>query len=185
MSALTAFSAAESTFFDVVAGHAERSPDQPALVALGFAPISYQDLFVQTGKIWDCLRDAGIKYGSQIGIALPSGPESAITTIAIAAHATCVPFNPRLSQSEFERELKHFNLDALIVRGRLDSPVRAAAESGLNVSPAPPVLLRKADWSSAAKRGNPSRLGRSVKFLSVVPALCRATSAKPSHSERV
>jgi acyl-CoA synthetase (AMP-forming)/AMP-acid ligase II len=38
--------------------------------------------------------------------------------------------NPRLSQSEFERELKRFNLDALIVPGRLDSPVRAAAESG-------------------------------------------------------
>jgi acyl-CoA synthetase (AMP-forming)/AMP-acid ligase II/thioesterase domain-containing protein/acyl carrier protein len=130
MPALTAFAAAESTFFDVVAGHAERNPDQLALVALGFAPISYGDLLVQTDKIWDCLRDAGIKYGSQIGIALPSGPESAITTIAIAAHATCVPFNPRLSQSEFERELKRFNLDALIVPGRLDSAVRAAAESG-------------------------------------------------------
>jgi acyl-CoA synthetase (AMP-forming)/AMP-acid ligase II len=91
MSALTAFGTAESTFLDVFAGHAERNPDQPALVALGFAPISYRDLLVQTGKIWDCLRDAGIKYGSQIGIALPSGPESAITTIAIAAHATCVP----------------------------------------------------------------------------------------------
>src|ERR1700722_19829159 len=130
MAVLTAFATAESTFLDVVAGHAERNPVQPALVALGFAPISYRDLLVQTGKIWDCLRDAGVKYGSQIGIALPSGAESAITTIAIAAHATCVPFNPPLSQSEFERELKRFNLDALIVPGRPDSPVRAAAESG-------------------------------------------------------
>ena len=41
-----------------------------------------------------------------------------------------MPLNPRLSQSEFERELKRFNLDALIVPGRLNSPVRAAAESG-------------------------------------------------------
>jgi acyl-CoA synthetase (AMP-forming)/AMP-acid ligase II/thioesterase domain-containing protein len=130
MSALTAFATAESTFLDVVAGHAERNPDQPALVALGFTPISYRDLLVQTGKIWDCLNDAGVKYGSQIGIALPSGLESAITTIAIATHATCVPFNPRLSQSEFERELNRFNLDALVVPERLDSPVRAAAESG-------------------------------------------------------
>ena len=93
MSALTAFATAESTFFDLVAGHAERNPDQPALVALGFAPISYRDLLIQTGKIWDCLRDAGIKYGSQIGIALQSGPESAIATIAIAANPTCLPFN--------------------------------------------------------------------------------------------
>ena len=75
MSALTAFATAKSTFFDVVTGHAERNPDQPALVALGFAPISYRDLLIQTGKIWDSLRDAGVKYGSQIGIALPSGPE--------------------------------------------------------------------------------------------------------------
>ena len=130
MSALMAFAAAELTFFDLVVGHAERNPDQPALVALGCAPISYRDLLVQTGKIWDCLRDAGIRYGFTIGIALPSGPESAITTIAIAAHATCVPFNPRLSQSEFERELKRFNLDALVVPERSHSPVRAAAGSG-------------------------------------------------------
>ena len=47
MSALTAFATAESTFFDVVAGHAERNPDQPTLVALGFAPISYRYLLVR------------------------------------------------------------------------------------------------------------------------------------------
>ena len=130
MSALTAFDNQEATFFDVLAGHAEDCPDQAALVALGCAPISYRDLLVQTGKIWDSLREAGIRYGSQIGIVLPSGLDSAITTIAIAAHATCVPFNPRLSQNEFERELRRFNLDALIVPGRLDFPVHAAAESG-------------------------------------------------------
>ena len=50
MSVLTAFAAAESTFFDVVAGHAERNPDQPALVALGCAPTSYRNLSCPDGQ---------------------------------------------------------------------------------------------------------------------------------------
>ena len=39
-----------------------------------------------------------------------------------------------------------------------------------NASPAPLALLRKASWSSAAKRVKPFRLERSVKFSSVAPA---------------
>ena len=120
----------ERTFFDLIVGHATRDPDRPAIVSLGSDPLSYGKLVSQIREIWDALRDAGVGHGSQVAVALPSGPESVISTVAIASCATCVPLNPHLSQSEFERELNRSSLDALIVPGWVDSSVRAVAESG-------------------------------------------------------
>jgi acyl-CoA synthetase (AMP-forming)/AMP-acid ligase II/thioesterase domain-containing protein len=120
----------ELTIFDVFVDHAARDQDRPAIVSLGSDPLSFRKLVALIGGIWDALRDAGVGYGSQVAIALPSGLESLISTVAIASHATCVPLNPHLSQSEFEQELARLSLDALIVPEWLDSPVRTAAENG-------------------------------------------------------
>ena len=117
------------TFFDIIVDHAARGQDRAAIVGLGADPLSYRKLVAQVGGIWDTLRDAGVGYGSQVAIALPSGLESVISTVAIASHATCVPLNPHLSQVEFEQQLARLSLDALIVPEWLHSPVRAAAEN--------------------------------------------------------
>jgi oxalate---CoA ligase len=120
----------ERVFFDVIVDHAGRDHDRIAIVGSGSDLLSYRKLVAQIGGIWDTLRDAGVGYGSQVAIALPSGLESVISTVAIASHATCVPLNPHLTQSEFEQQLARLSLDALIVPEWLDSPVRAAAENG-------------------------------------------------------
>ena len=120
----------ERTFFDVIVDHAARDQNRPAIVGLESDPISFGKLVAQIGGVWDVLRDAGVGYGSKVAIAIPSGLELAVCTVAIASHATCVPLNPRLTLSEFERELAMLSLDALIVPAWLDSPVRAAAENG-------------------------------------------------------
>jgi acyl-CoA synthetase (AMP-forming)/AMP-acid ligase II/acyl carrier protein len=120
----------ELTFFDVIVSHAARDPDRAAIVSLGSKPLSYEKLVGQIKIISDTLRDGGVGHGSQVAIALPSGRESVISTVAIASCATCVPLNPHLSQNEFERELSRSRLDALVVPEWMDSPVRAAAESG-------------------------------------------------------
>jgi acyl-CoA synthetase (AMP-forming)/AMP-acid ligase II/thioesterase domain-containing protein len=120
----------ERTFFDVIVDHAARDQDRAAIAGLGSDPLSYRKLVAQIGDIWDTLRDAGVGHGSQVAVALPSGLESVISTVAIASHATCVPLNPHLSQSEFEQQLAGLSLDALIVPEWLDSPVRAASENG-------------------------------------------------------
>ena len=117
------------TFFDIIVDHAARGQDRAAIVGLGADPLSYRKLVAQVGGIWDTLRDAGVGYGSQVAIALPSGLESVISTVAIASHATCVPLNPHLSQVEFEQQLARLSLDALIVPEWLHSPVCAAAEN--------------------------------------------------------
>jgi oxalate---CoA ligase len=116
------------TFFDVLVDQAARHQDRAAIVASGSDPLSFRDLITQIDSIWDSLRGGGVGVGSHVGIALPSGLESVISTVAIASHATCVPLNPRLSQSEFEQELVRLSLDALIVPDWLESPARAAAE---------------------------------------------------------
>ena len=120
----------KATFFDVLADHARRAPNRPALIPSGTEQLSFGQLTDRIKSIWDILRDGGVGYGSKVAIVLPSGLESVITTVAIASHATCVPLNPRLSQIEFERELTRIKLDALIIPDWLDSPVRAVAERG-------------------------------------------------------
>ena len=120
----------ERTFFDIVADYGRQVPDRPAVVSSGTDPLSFGKLVSHIENIWTTLRDAGVTYGSKVGIALPSGLESVISTVAIASHATFIPFNPRLTQSEFEQELTRLNLDALIVPEWLKSPAHAAAQNG-------------------------------------------------------
>ena len=117
--------------FDIISSHSYRDPDHPAILASGSEALSFKDLIACVEKIWETLREGGVRHGARIGIVLPSGPESAITTVAIASHATCVPLNPRLSQSEFERELSRLDLDALVVPAWLQSAAHVAAEGSL------------------------------------------------------
>ncbi len=121
----------QHTFFDIIVQHATRDRDRPAIISSGLDALSYQDLIGLIGRIWDALCAAGVEYGAQVGIALPSGLESVLSTVAIASHATCVPLNPRLTHGEFEQELARLNLDALIVPCWVESPARAAAEGDL------------------------------------------------------
>ena len=122
-------SSAGKTFYDVVVEHAACHRDRPAIVASGSSPLTFRELIALIEGMWDSLRAGGVGAGSHIGVALPSGLESLLSTVAIASHATCVPLNPRLSQSEFEQELVRLSLDGLIVPGWLESPVRAAVET--------------------------------------------------------
>ena len=106
---------AKSTIFKVIAGHAARQPDRPALLSPGLAPLSFADLFAQIGSVWKALSDVGLTHHSRVGLALPSGPESALITVAIASSATAVPLNPSLGSDEFEHDLARFDLDALVL----------------------------------------------------------------------
>ena len=113
----------QRTFFDVVVDHANRGRDRVAIVSLAIRLNFFRKLDLSHRNIWNTVRDAGVTYGSKVGIALPSGLESVIATVAVASHATFIPFNPRLTQSEFEQELSADK------PGRADSP-RMAQVSG-------------------------------------------------------
>ena len=68
----------------------------PGVVALDHVDLSVSrgEVIALIGEIWASLRAGGIGVGSHIGVALPSGLESVLSTVAIASHATCVPLNP-------------------------------------------------------------------------------------------
>jgi acyl-CoA synthetase (AMP-forming)/AMP-acid ligase II/thioesterase domain-containing protein len=176
----------ERTFFDIVADYGRQVPDRPAVVSSGTDPLSFGKLVSHIENIWTTLRDAGVTYGSKVGIALPSGLESVISTVAIASHATFIPFNPRLTQSEFEPELSRLNLDALIVPEGLKSPVRAAAQNGSyalfeasTASPSPTNFRLRCTRSAKSPRLEPAEIS------SESPVMILRTSATTGPSKLV
>ena len=136
-------SKAQRTFFDVIADHAARDQDRPAIVSSGTDPLSFRELVTLIGGIWETLREAGVGYGSQVAIALPSGLESVISTVAIASHATCVPLNPNSRKVNSSGNWRDSHLDALIVPAWHDSRLRAASENGSYGCSRPPKCRRR------------------------------------------
>src|SRR5579859_3122717 len=74
--------------------HAERTPNAPAILAPGRAPLTYSRLFQHIEKVGNTLRAMGPSHHDRVAIVLPNGPEMAVATLAVAASATCAPMNP-------------------------------------------------------------------------------------------
>jgi acyl-CoA synthetase (AMP-forming)/AMP-acid ligase II/thioesterase domain-containing protein/acyl carrier protein len=106
---------AGKTIGAVIDDHARRAPDRPAILTETMGSMSYQSLVSHIAKTRDTFRNAGIGSAGRIGIALPSGAEAAIATIATAAHATCVLFHPDAPRDDIVRELDRLPLDAMIL----------------------------------------------------------------------
>ena len=104
-----------STIAEVLAGHAARDPDAPAIVSPGLPALSFGDLERQVRRVGGQLRAAGIGSASRVGIALERGPEAALLNVAICANATVLPFNPNLPPAELRQELERVRLDGLVI----------------------------------------------------------------------
>jgi oxalate---CoA ligase len=175
-----------ATIFDTIAGYAARQSNRPAILASGLDPLSFGALVDQIENIWETLGEAGVGLQSHIGIALPTGPESALLTVAVASRAAAVPLNPLLSPDEFERELIRLSIDALILPNWTESPARSAA----NKASFALFEMSKARTSLATAelrclRKNGARCDR-VKRLSPLPAsLLLRTSATTGPSKLV
>ena len=72
-----------STIAEVLAGHAARDANAPAIVSAGLAALSFGDLERHVRQIGAQLRAAGIGASSRVGIALQRGPEAALLNVAI------------------------------------------------------------------------------------------------------
>ena len=103
-----------STVGNIIASHAMRRPDAPAIVCPNLEVLSFGDLARCVELIGDQLRGAGVSTNSRIGVALPRGPAAAILSIAACCNGILVPLNPGLSNTDLEAELKCLRLDALI-----------------------------------------------------------------------
>jgi acyl-CoA synthetase (AMP-forming)/AMP-acid ligase II/acyl carrier protein len=106
-----------STIGEILAGHAARDPDAPAIVCPGIDTLSFGDLERHIQQIGAQLRGAGIGSDSRVGIVLQRGPEAALLNVAICCAATVLPFNPNLPAADLQEELKRVRVDALVLPG--------------------------------------------------------------------
>jgi acyl-CoA synthetase (AMP-forming)/AMP-acid ligase II/thioesterase domain-containing protein len=110
----------DTTVGKIIASHATRRPNAPAIVCPDLELLSFGDLARYVQLIGNQLSAAGVSSNSRIGIALSRGPAAAILSIAACCNAILVPLNPSLSNTDLEAELTHLRLDALIVSNVLD-----------------------------------------------------------------
>ena len=111
-----------STIADVLAGHAMRDPEAPAIVCPSLGTLSFGSLARHVQQIRTALATAGIGPSSRVGIALQRGPEAALLNVAISANAAVLPINPNLPPAELREELKRIRVHALVVPGEAGLP---------------------------------------------------------------
>ncbi|MHB9026166.1 MAG: AMP-binding protein [Armatimonadota bacterium] len=112
---------------DIIAGHAEQTPDAPAMLAPGRAALDYRRLWEQVERTAAALRVRGVGRGDRVAVVLPNGPEMAVAFLAVASCAACAPLNPAYRRQEFDFYLGDLGAKALIVAAGEDSPARDAA----------------------------------------------------------
>src|ERR1043166_6854354 len=107
--------------------HAERTPDAPAILAPGRAPLTYSRLYQHIDKVGNTLRATGLGRHDRVAVVLPNGPDMAVAVLAVAASATCAPMNPAYGAEELDRYFADLRPRALITQ--VDSPARRVALS--------------------------------------------------------
>jgi oxalate---CoA ligase len=107
---------------------AELQPDQAAIVATGFQPLSYRELQCLINEVRAALRLAGLGRSARIAIAIPNGPHAALAIVAVACSAVSVPLNPLQTLREVEIGLTALRPDAVLVFRGTGSVARQAAE---------------------------------------------------------
>ncbi len=118
----------QRTIGEAIRAHAEARPGQPAVVASRFAPLSYAELQQQIDEIGVGLRQAGFDRHSRIAVGIANGAEAALAIVAVAAAATAVPLDPKLTFTEVEKCLRILRPNAVLVPHGADSAARKVAE---------------------------------------------------------
>ena len=127
--------------------HAKRSPDAPAILASGRAPLTYSRLYRHIDEMGRTLRAMGIARRDRVAVVLPNGPEMAVTILTVAASATCAPMNPAYGAEELDRYFADLRPRALITSAGMDSPAsRVARARG----------IRSRWWSGRTRKATPS-----------------------------
>ena len=112
---------------ELLACHSRTAPERDAILAAGRSPMTYQALWTAAKDTLHGLRSLGVSRGERVAVALPDGPETAVTIISIAASAVCVPLNPDFTADECRRYFAELGVTALLTRPDINSASRAAA----------------------------------------------------------
>jgi len=120
----------ESTLRGMLEARARQTPELPAILAPGRAPLGYRALLAQVDGVAATLARAGLGRQARVALVAPAGPEMAVALLAVAATAVCVPLNPAYPAPELDAILAEAKLDALIAPPGAP-PLAAARRLGL------------------------------------------------------
>ncbi|MGB8646884.1 MAG: AMP-binding protein [Anaerolineae bacterium] len=116
------------TLPNIIAAHADTSPDSIALLAPGQAPLTYRQLATEIDIAVQQLHSFGIERQDRVAIVLPNGPHMAVAFLAVAACAVSAPLNPTYRAEEFDFFLSDLRPRALVVlAGQPDSTAAQVA----------------------------------------------------------
>ena len=116
-----------TTLSEMIAIHAQDTPDAIAISAPAAKPLTYRALHVLVGNTVSALNKLGVGRGDRVGIVLPNCPEMATAFVTIASGCTAAPLNMAYRADEFEFYLSDLKAKALVVASGSDTPARAVA----------------------------------------------------------
>jgi acyl-CoA synthetase (AMP-forming)/AMP-acid ligase II/acyl carrier protein len=120
------------TLSELLATHAARRPQAPAVKALDRPDLSYQRLDRLARSTGDDLRAMGIEGRDRVVIVLPNGPEMATAFLSVALVAEAAPLNPAFTKAEFAFYLEDLKARAVVVADPdLTECTAAARELGI------------------------------------------------------
>jgi acyl-CoA synthetase (AMP-forming)/AMP-acid ligase II len=114
---------------DLLAHHARRIPDAPAILGQARAPLTYGRLHQHIDTMGRTLRAMGVGRHDRVAVVLPNGPELAVAILTVASSAVCAPVNPSFGIEELEGYFADLCPRAVITPAGIDSPARHAARS--------------------------------------------------------
>ena len=138
-------------------------PNSTAVVATGFAPLSYGALRDYLARSTARLRESGLNRSARVAVALPSGADGALAIVATACAAVAVPIDTQLTAPEIGARLASLRPRAVIVPADGSSPAREAA-------------IARGVAIIEAVRDEPGKLGLSLSAPRIGPA---AASGEP------
>ena len=101
----------------------------PALVFVDGPTPTYGDLDKQIKFVADALAGPGASIDDTIGIAVRYGVEVTVTFLAVTAVSAAAPLNPTYQEPEFDFEIQHPGLAAIIVGTGSEEIVAATSAS--------------------------------------------------------
>ena len=129
-----------STVGSEIRRYADLQPDHTAVVASGFAPLSYRELQCLIDEVRAALRLAGFSRSARVAIAVRNSSHAALAIVAVACSAVSIPLNPRQTLREIEISFAALRPDAVLVVKGADSAARRVAErKGITIIEATPT----------------------------------------------
>ena len=114
---------------DLLAYQARTATDRIAILGPGPWSITYGALWASSNYTVHRLRSVGVSRTDRVAVVLPNGPETAMTIIAVAVGAVCVPLNPGFTADECRRYFAELGLVALLTRPDVNSASRDVAQT--------------------------------------------------------